>query len=886
MPPSQEPAGHRYALPSGSRVGDYRIEGFLGAGSFGITYLATDEKLGRRVAIKEYLPSDWAFRDADGSVAAKTQSDAEDLRWGLERFAEEARSLARFDHPNVVRVHRYFTAHDTGFLVMEYVDGGSLGDLLRRKGTLTEAEIERHVLPVLDGLEELHEAGLLHRDIKPDNIALRADGSPVLVDFGAAREEVGARSRALTSLVTPRYSPLEQYSTNAKQGPATDLYAFAAVLYRCITGRTPVDAANRSLGEEQVPVAEAAKGSYGAGLLAAVNAALSPRMAHRPQSIGEFRTVLGRTLARGSAGHVSPLRENRARIEKAKTSNAVSSSPRPASIAFWMVLGLGLLIWLFTSAQELDGPDIVDTDPVAEVGRDAKDEHGVVAPAREAHTLHPGAITDARQVRTGLDTGASNQTPMPLNVAMKERRVAIESVTGTGGSSGAVLAAVLANRTPVAQRILVHLETPLFFRNRGETQNMAVTQVYGHDGRYWLSDDGTRYIELPVGDRLPVTFVAYCVDFDKENPGATDTFDVEPLPQAIAQVMRQISAYEAANPNVDTTKASQLALWVAQGETTHTIADRFSFNEQDKAMMQAILGTIPVTSANNAAPLESGPVVDATLPEPDDESDTKPHDGPAFSAFTRNSHANDLLRVQGTPSRILRNDALDYETWHFGRSTVVVDSQTRRVLEWDNEEGGLKVQLLPGSQATSSLAFTRTSHADDVLRLQGTPSRILRYGALGYEAWHFGRSSVEIDFHTHQVLAWDNQGDLKVQLLPGRHATSSSAFTWNSHSDDVLRLQGTPSRIQRNDALGHEIWHFGRSMVEIDSRVWRVLEWHNDGNLKIQTLPDNQVTSPSAFTRDSHADDVLPDSRDALQHSTIRRAWVRSLAFRWQHSED
>ena len=343
MPPSQEPAAHRYALPSGHRIGDYRIEGFLGAGSFGITYLATDERLGRRVAVKEYLPSDWAIRDTDGSVAAKTQSDAEDLRWGLDRFADEARSLARFDHPNVVRVHRYFTARATGFLVMEYVDGGSLGDLLRRKGTLSEAEIDLHVLPVLDGLEQLHNAGLLHRDIKPDNIALRADGSPVLVDFGAARQEVGARSRALTSLVTPRYSPLEQYSINAKQGPATDLYAFAAVLYRCVTGSTPLDAADRSLGEEQMPASEAAKkGGYGVGLLVAIDAALSPGMQERPGDVPQFRGMLGCSVS----GDGEPAKDGSDAEDIPRTPSSLRRSTTPVLAVALLGALAAIHIWL------------------------------------------------------------------------------------------------------------------------------------------------------------------------------------------------------------------------------------------------------------------------------------------------------------------------------------------------------------------------------------------------------------------------------------------------------------------------------------------------------------------------------------------------------------
>ena len=241
---------------------------------------------------------------------------------------------------------------------MEYVDGGSLGDLLRRRGTLSESEIERHVLPVLDGLEQLHEAGLLHRDIKPDNIALRADGSPVLVDFGAARQEVGARSRALTSLVTPRYSPLEQYSTNAKQGPATDLYAFAAVLYRCVTGHAPLDAADRSLGEEQVRASEAVKGSYCAGLLGAIDAALSPAMQERPRDVPEFRSMVGRS--------VNPDRKPAKNGLGVEDTHRASSSARKSTT---LVLGVALLsafalvavpvwLWLFGSTYaDADGTE-------------------------------------------------------------------------------------------------------------------------------------------------------------------------------------------------------------------------------------------------------------------------------------------------------------------------------------------------------------------------------------------------------------------------------------------------------------------------------------------------------------------------------------------------
>ena len=276
------------ALRPGHHLGEYRIERYLGSGGFGITYSAIDEHLDRRVTIKEYLPKSLAIRDANDRGTVVTAEDEVDFRWGLDRFLDEARALAHFDHSNIVGIKRFLEAHGTGYIVMEYVDGEPLSEMLKRKPTLTEPEIREHVLPLAAGLAEIHAAGLLHRDIKPSNILVRADGVPVLIDFGSARLAVSAKSHCLTAVVTPGYAPLEQYASKGRQLPATDIYALGAVLYRCVTGVTPRDATERALEDRLTPVAEAADDVYSDGLLTAIDAALAMRIDDRPHDVDAF----------------------------------------------------------------------------------------------------------------------------------------------------------------------------------------------------------------------------------------------------------------------------------------------------------------------------------------------------------------------------------------------------------------------------------------------------------------------------------------------------------------------------------------------------------------------------------------------------------------------
>ena len=209
MQPQPASPPHLLALPEGTElIGEFRIRRVLGAGGFGITYLATESALAREVTIKEYFPADYAARGASGEVAPRSRDSAKDYQWGLERFLEEAQTLARFIHPNIVRVYRCFRARDTGYMVLHFEEGGSFKAWLKALPRAPrQSELDRIIAPLLDALELVHAGSYLHRDIAPDNIIIRKDGAPVLIDFGSARGDMATQSRTVSALVKPGYSP-------------------------------------------------------------------------------------------------------------------------------------------------------------------------------------------------------------------------------------------------------------------------------------------------------------------------------------------------------------------------------------------------------------------------------------------------------------------------------------------------------------------------------------------------------------------------------------------------------------------------------------------------------------------------------------------------------
>lgn len=287
---------HRNALEPGYKLHWYEIQSVLGQGGFGITYLALDTNLDRLVAIKEYLPSDFAVRDGDSSVHPLSGDTQPQFEWGLDRFISEAKILSKFEHPNIVRIFAVFEENNTGYLIMPYEKGDSLQTLLKDKKTLDQSSLLKIIEPILDGLEMVHEHEFIHRDIKPDNIFIREDGSPVLLDFGSARQAATGQVKTLTTLVSPGYAPFEQYySKSDEQGPWTDIYGLGATLYRAITGRAPLDAVDRSKsildGSEDTfrSAMKVGVGHYTEQFLYAIDHAINFKPADRPQNISEWR---------------------------------------------------------------------------------------------------------------------------------------------------------------------------------------------------------------------------------------------------------------------------------------------------------------------------------------------------------------------------------------------------------------------------------------------------------------------------------------------------------------------------------------------------------------------------------------------------------------------
>ena len=429
------------ALAPGTVLEGYRFDAILGAGGFGITYLATEVLIDRLVAIKEFMPSGIAHREPNrATVRPLSAGFAKDFAWGLGRFRDEAKTLVALRHPNIVCVNHYFEANATGYLVMEYERGKSLGQLLQPDLTLEESEIEEFVFPLLKGLAYVHSRGFLHRDIKPDNIFIRDDGTTVLLDFGTARQALVERSKSLTAIVTPGYAPMEQYESGDKQGPWTDLYAVGAALYRCVTGERPPDAparvAARFRGDPDpiMPVATAARGTYSASLLAAIEWALALDARTRPQDCNAFAARLkGRTPLPDqasetlAAGAVPPPKPRQVTVVATARETLETPAPRRRRRGLWMAAAaMAALIGVSYAAYT--------------VWPDSNDNSRTESRTRLAEKI--------RQVHVAIQKGALDDAKRSLDEASQ-----IDSASADVAAARAALASAVDRRRRANERI-------------------------------------------------------------------------------------------------------------------------------------------------------------------------------------------------------------------------------------------------------------------------------------------------------------------------------------------------------------------------------------------------------------------------------------------------
>ncbi|UGQ49264.1 serine/threonine protein kinase [Massilia endophytica] len=282
-------------LPDGLEIAGYRIVKKIASGGFSIVYLAYDTD-GNAVAIKEYLPSALALRQEGELVPVVEKSKLSVFRIGLKCFFEEGRALARISHPNVVRVLNFFRAHDTVYMVMAYESGHSLQEHIQKQhqrgANVGEKFIRQIFMQTLNGLREVHANKLLHLDLKPANIYLRRDGTPMLLDFGAARQTVNTDSPKLTPMYTPGFAAPELYSKTEALGPWTDVYSIGASIFCCMTGSPPQPADQRRKEDKMEAHFTRLEGEYSPELLRVVRWALELDPLARPQSLFALQKLL------------------------------------------------------------------------------------------------------------------------------------------------------------------------------------------------------------------------------------------------------------------------------------------------------------------------------------------------------------------------------------------------------------------------------------------------------------------------------------------------------------------------------------------------------------------------------------------------------------------
>lgn len=327
----------RKLLPAGTILNRYRIESIIGEGGFGVTYLAMEPVKQSYVAIKEYFPKRFANRQGGSTIVPnRSIEDQRVFKWGLKRFLDEAKVLARLDHPSIIKVQRYFELHGTAYLVMDYCDGKPLDKYVDEGTGVSPRRIFQIYTALINALEHVHQQGIIHGDLKPSNILVRSDGTPVLLDFGSARQEM---LRMAVGQVSDGYSPPEFYGTSDKIGPWSDIYGLAATFYRLITGvKVPV-ATDRTSSDSYTSASTLITDGYSAKFLELIDNSLKLATSERPQSIASLRRLLPDSA--NLSNRYKAFKDLRGEQSRVEYVSSPTFNWKPAAIA----LGIIILFW-------------------------------------------------------------------------------------------------------------------------------------------------------------------------------------------------------------------------------------------------------------------------------------------------------------------------------------------------------------------------------------------------------------------------------------------------------------------------------------------------------------------------------------------------------------
>jgi peptidoglycan hydrolase-like protein with peptidoglycan-binding domain len=434
----------RGVLCAGTRLLGYEIVSLLGQGGFGVTYLARDVSLDCRVAIKEYLPTSIALREGGTSIVPRSADLSERFEWGRERFLAEARALAKLgDAPAIVGIHDLLEANGTAYLVMELAGGEQLHRRLLHDKSLSPPVIERMLSSLLEGLQAVHTAGLLHHDIKPANIIVDSRGNPTLVDFGAARAAMAGRAAGSPAASTSGYAAAEQFNS-AKQGPWTDIYGLSATLYHAISGKPPPSIFDRMLDDACEPLARLMPKGFAPALLVGIDAGLRVRASERPQSIADWRSILP---------PFGPLDEAEAFVMRgplaARAAVAAFSSRPKRGMGFWVGLSAAVVVAALVSdgALKLMASSSETADATH---RPAVTESAALKQA-EARTLAEEAGRKAAEEKLAAETAARRHEEEARLARQQEQAAAIESSRQIAEAEGRAAAQEALQREAAAE---------------------------------------------------------------------------------------------------------------------------------------------------------------------------------------------------------------------------------------------------------------------------------------------------------------------------------------------------------------------------------------------------------------------------------------------------